>query len=527
MSPVAEQILALVTQSIALQQQGQLEAALACLNEAVALAPDFPVTRVKRGTLLLTLGRPRAALADFDRSLARQALPHVLPLRDTALQGAMQELQGRLSDAPSCCEYAVLLERLMRNAEAEAQYRNAIELDAHSHPGWIGLGNLLLRSNRHAEALACYEAVLVFAPGDVVALFNRGNALQKDCRFTEAIASYMAAEQGLEVKEIRAEIKMEQAHCHLAMGHWQTGWPLFEARWQTRQMQGAKLQTTAPQWQGEMLPQASLLLWAEQGLGDTLQFVRYLPIVAERVGRILLRVPASLLGLLAGMAAQMPAITVLAQDEALPLHELHCPLMSLPLALGSTPQSVPQNVPYLRVPGDYVEKWKDALGPYTGPPHTPRIAIVWSGGQRRLNNPTRDMPLTALLPLLEAIDAQWLSLQKDVSDADAVLLAQHPQIRRMDQGLNDFADTAAILAQVDLLISVDTAVAHLAGAMGKPVWLALRKAGEWRWMQEAAASPWYPGHRLFRQSSHGQWVDPVQEMRQALCSLSMEWAKRQ
>lgn len=522
MSPKAEQVVALVARSIALQQQGQNEAALTLLDEAVALAPDFPVTLVKRGTLLMALARPRAALADFDRSLARQAVPHVLPLRDAALQGALQELEHQADDAPSCSECAALLERLARNAEAEAKYRRAIELDARSHAAWIGLGNLLLKTDRHAEALACYEAILAVAPGDVVALFNRGNALQKDCRFADALVSYAAAEK---IQPDFAEIRMEQAHCHLARGDWQSGWPRFESRWQTRQLQGAMLQTSAPQWRGETLSQASLLLWAEQGLGDTLQFVRYLPMVAQRVGRVLLRVPASLLSLCHEMAASLPNVTVLAQDDALPPHDAHCPLMSLPLVFGTAPYSIPQNVPYLHVPASYGQKWKDALGPRTKPHNQLRIAIVWSGGQRRLNNPTRDMPLAALLPLfdsVDAIDAQWLSLQKDVSDADAAILAQHPKICRMEQGLDDFADTAAILAQVDLLISVDTAVAHLAGAMGKPVWLVLRKAGEWRWMQESAATSWYPAHRLFRQTSHGQWADPVQEMRQALRGLPQE-----
>jgi tetratricopeptide (TPR) repeat protein len=507
MSPTAEQIVALVAKSIALQQQGQNEAALACLDQAVALAPEFPVTQVKRGTLLLTMGRARAALADFDRALARQEIAHVVPLRAAALQAALLELQlqAHEADASAYCERAALFERVRRFDEAEAAYRRAIEFDANSHPGWNGLGNLLLKHNRHAEAIACYEAILATVPDDVIALFNRANALQKDCRHAAALAGYaLAAAQRPDF----AEINMEQAHCHLALGDWAAGWPLFEARWQTRQLQNAHLQTSAPQWRGETLPQGTLLLWAEQGLGDTLQFVRSLPLAAERVRRVLLRVPASLLSLCTEMANALPSVTVFGQDEALPPHDVHCPLMSLPLAFGATPQTVPQNIPYLRVPLHYAEKWQNALGHK----NKPRIALTWSGGQRRLNNPTRDMPLNALLPLLDKIDADWLSLQKDVPDADAAVLAQHLQIRRMDHDLVDFADTAAILAQVDLLISVDTAVAHLAGALGRPTWLALRKASEWRWLGQVAAAPWYPEHRLFRQTEHGDWRGPIDAM---------------
>ena len=502
MSPVTEQIVALIARSVALQQQGLNDAALACLDEACVLAPDFPVTLVKRGALLMTLGKPRAALLDFDRCLLRQAVAHVLPLRDAALQAALRELESRQDDAPLCCERAALLERTGRNDEAEAAYRRALELDPQSHPGWIGLGNLLLRTNRPDEALRCYDAVLVHAPDDLTALFNRGNALQKEGRFAEAFASYAAAAQKQpEHVENSAEIRMEQAHCRLATGDWQAGWPLFESRWQTRQLQGAKLQTAAPQWPGEAMPHATLLLWAEQGLGDTLQFLRYLPMAAECAGRVVLRVPAGLSILCREMARVLPNVAVVTQDEVLPAHDAHCPLMSLPLAFGTTPQSLPQNLPYLHAPDEYTEKWKDTLG--SG--DKPRIALVWSGGQRRLNNPTRDMPLSALLPLLDCIDAQWLSLQKDVSDGDAATLAEYSQIRRLDQDLHDFADTAAILAQVDLLISVDTAVAHLAGAVGKATWLLLRKASEWRWLGQADGSPWYAGHAFFRQSEHGDW----------------------
>jgi ADP-heptose:LPS heptosyltransferase len=251
-----------------------------------------------------------------------------------------------------------------------------------------------------------------------------------------------------------------------------------------------------------------LLLWAEQGLGDALQFLRYVPLAAERAGNVIVRVPPGLLSLCNEMALTVPKLHAIAQDAALPQHNAQCALMSLPLAFGS----IPQSLPYLRVPAAYAEKWKHALGPRT----KPRIAIVWSGGQRRLNNPTRDMPLAALLPLLEAIDAEWLSLQKDASEADAALLAQYPQIRRMEQGLDDFADTAAILAQADLLISVDTAVAHLAGAMGRPVWLVLRKASEWRWLGQSEASPWYPSLRQFRQTEHGDWQASVAAMKTLL-----------
>ena len=497
---MAGQAVALIARSIALQHGGQAEAALACLNQALDLAPDFPSALVKRGSLLLALGQPRAALADFDRCLELAAgMAHVVPLRDAAIQALLVQLSIDHATAARSCEQAELLARFGRHDEALARFRQALEIDGEHHAAWNGMGNLLLRLNQHTEALACYESILELMPNDAIALFNRGNVLQQEGAYHDALACY---ERALVARPDFAEIMMEQAHCHLALGNWQRGWELFEARWSTRQLSGAKLPTVAPLWRGEHRPNATLLLWAEQGLGDALQFVRHVPWVASRVGRVVLRVPGSLCSLLQCMANER--VTILSQDQALPLHDLHCPLMSLPLASGAAPHSMAQTGAYLSAP---VER-QDAMQALLGPKRKLRIGLVWAGGQRRLNNPTRDMPLSALLPLL-GFDAEWFSLQKPLAESDRLILAQHPEIRCMDAHLNDFADTAALLTQLDLLISVDTAVAHLAGALGVPTWLLLRKSGEWRWQGHAGETPWYRHHRLLRQTHHGDWQAPV------------------
>ena len=507
MSGQLEQVLAFIMQSVALQNSGQTEAALACLDQALGLAPDFPTALIKRGSLLLALGRPSAALQDFDHCLnCAPAMSHVLALRDTALQAALNAMAQDRESVVTLCARALLLQRVSRDDDALEEFRAALALDAQCHAAWNGMGNLLLRLNRHVEAQACYQAILDFSPDDAIALFNSGNVSQQEGEYGAALACYAHA---LTARPAYAEIMMEQAHCHLAQGDWQKGWPLFEARWNTAQLKSSLLPSIAPPWRGESLSSVTVLLWAEQGLGDTLQFVRYVPLVAERVGRVVLRVPVSLHSLLGCLASAR--VTLMTQDQPLPPHDYQCPLMSLPLAFASTPRSVPCRMSYLGVPQAHTEKWRTLLGARHMPAR-PRIGFAWAGGQRHLNNSTRDMPLTALLPLLE-IEAEWFSLQKQVTEADSATLHQYPQIARWEQHLADFSDTAALVSELDLIISVDTSVAHLAGALGKPVWLLLRKAGEWRWQLDGMRSVWYPQHRLYRQSSHGDWSAAVQQVK--------------
>jgi hypothetical protein len=331
---------------------------------------------------------------------------------------------------------------------------------------------------------------------------------QQNGRYREALSSYDMALAG---RPDLPEVLVEQAHCRLALGEFQAGWPLFEARWDTEQLRGAKLKTAAPLWRGETVGAAAvLLLWAEQGFGDTLQFVRYLPLVASRVENVVLRVPVGLRALIAAME-NGHSIHVIGDDEPLAPHDLHCPLMSLPLAFGTDVQTIPAAVPYLKAPAAVAARWRTELGAR----RKPRIGLVWAGGQRLLNNPTRDMRLELLRPLLQH-DAEWFSLQKSMSDDDLLTLETMPPMRCVGDELANFADTAGLIEQLDLIISVDSAVAHLAGALGKPVCLMLRKSGEWRWMQRRTDSPWYPSHRIFRQHTHGDWAHVVQEIAQHL-----------
>ena len=518
-----ERVVGLIAQSISLLQMERADDALQCLNQALEIAPDFPVALVKRGAVLQGMARYREAIADFDRCLALTPdLAHVAAMRDAALQAALATLEDDLRQTPVqvtvLFERAQLLLRLTRDADALAAFQQVLECDA-CHAGALNaMGNLLLRMSRFDDALACYERILEFAPDDVVALVNRGNVLQQNGRYGDALGSYTAA---LALRPGFAEVLIEQAHCHLALGDMQAGWRLYEARWDTEQLRCTRLQTVAPMWSGDAVSESSvLLLWTEQGLGDALQFVRYLPMVAQRAPRIVLRVQGALKSLFSCFAENIAAtfattIAVIGSDQAVAAHDWHCPLMSLPMIFGSDLQSLPADVPYLQAPESSIGKWRMRLGARD----KLRIGIVWAGVRHLLNNSTRDVPLRMLLPLLE-LDAEWFSLQKSISAADAALLAQLPQVRSVGEELTDFADTAGLVAQLDLVVSVDSSVAHLAGALGKPVWLMLRKSGEWRWQPGRDDSPWYPLHRIFRQQNHGEWESVVHEMIQQFTLFS-------
>jgi tetratricopeptide (TPR) repeat protein len=505
----------LVEQSLVFLQQQQVEQALQYLNDALQVVPNLPSALVKRASVLQAVGRHREALADFNICLALSPkLSHLKSQRDLSLQAALIEIDAQLTSsqkpASAWLDRAMLLMQAQHDDAALASFQQVLAIDAAHVDALINMGNLLLRLNRREESLSCYQRLLEIDPGNVIALFNRGNLLQQDARYREALACYDAA---LQAKQDLPEALMEKAHCQLALGEWLQGWPLFESRWDTEQLRNAKLQTVAPMWRGESLGESqTLLLWAEQGLGDSLQFVRFLPMVAQRAQSIVLRVPASLKALLSHVATRIDSIIVVIENsEQLPAHFAQCPLMSLPLVFAMKLDGLKVQIPYLSAPLTNSEKWKTALGSK----RKPRIGIVWAGGQRLLNNPTRDMPLESLMPLF-AVDAQWIGLQQSMPDTDATLTQQIPQLSNVGDQLSDFADTAGLLEQLDLLISIDSSVAHLAGALGKPVWLLLRKSGEWRWMHDRDDTPWYPQHRLFRQQRHGDWDEPIQRIANAL-----------
>jgi hypothetical protein len=269
-----------------------------------------------------------------------------------------------------------------------------------------------------------------------------------------------------------------------------------------------------PSWLGEgALDGRTVLLHAEQGLGDTLQFVRYAPLVARRGARVLLEVQPPLLPLLSGFEG---VASVLAQGTKLPAFDLHCPLLSLPLAFGTEIDSIPAKIPYIGVSDSRRAKWRERLGAR----EMPRIGIAWAGSTAHRNNAKRSLALAQFASLLSTPGVEFVSLQKELSEPDAGLLPDFGNVLQLGEELADFADTAAVIERLDLVISADTSVAHLAGAIGKPVWILIPLAPDFRWLLAREDSPWYPTARLFRQQRLGDWNSVLGRVRTALVRLT-------
>ena len=365
-------------------------------------------------------------------------------------------------------------------------------------------GNALLDLNRLNEALASFDAALARIPNYAAALVNRGNALRSLHRAEEALASF---ERAIAIEPELAEAHWNKGLLCLSLGDFEAGWRGYEWRW--RRDNAPSREFAQPQWRGEDLHGKTILLHAEQGFGDTIQFLRYVPMVAGLGAKIILELPDSLVPLLDTIDG---VVAIVSRDQAHPPFDLHCPLLSLAVTFGTTLATIPAPLPNLRAPAERIEKWRARLP--RNEAH--RIGIVWSGKPTHNNDHNRSIALARLAPLLSMPGFKFISLQSEIRDADLPLLAKLPALLRLEEEIADFADTAAVIAELDLVIAVDTAVAHLAGSLGKPVWILLPYVLDWRWMLDREDSPWYPSARLFRQTVIGDWDSVIARLGQEL-----------
>jgi tetratricopeptide (TPR) repeat protein len=511
---------ALVNRAQVLRTTGRAEDALASLDRALILDAKHATAHALRGGLLRALMRPQEAVASFSQALAlkpddvdalagRANTHYDLKSFGEALADYDRVLALRPDYAEIVNNRGNALRELGRHQEALAAFARAISLKPDYAGAFNNRGNVWLQLNRPAEALADYDRALALEPDYTDALVNRGSALQCLDRLDEAAASF---DRAIAVLPDLAEARWNKALLDLLRGDFGSGLPGYEWRWRRGDAEGFR-NFTQPQWRGEDLNGRTILLHAEQGFGDTLQMVRYVPMVAARGGRVVLEAPDALLPLL----ADIEGITVLlGPGSALPGFDLHCPLMSLPLAFGTTLETIPGGVPYLRAPSRRVDAWRARLDNLP----RPCVGLVWSGKPSHKNDHNRSIPLAILAPVLRLPGLTFVSLQREYRDSDRTDLARWPNLRRFDHALNDFADTAALIAQIDLVVAVDTAAAHLAGAMGKPLWVLLSHIQDWRWLLSRADSPWYPTARLLRQPQIGDWDSVITKLAQDLAAFS-------
>ena len=461
-----------LNRGVALKTLGQAEAALDSYDRAVALRPDYPLAYNNRGNLLKQLGRADAARADYDRAIA---------------------LQPAYASAYS--NRGVLKADLGDYAAGLVDYERALACDPSHAETWFNRGNALWELGRAEEALVSYERAAALRPGYVDAHLNRGGVLKELRRSEAAIECFDTV---LTIAPGFAEARFNKALCRLQLGQWDQAWQDYESRWGTALMRGWTRPFPQPHWQGEDLAGRTLLLHAEQGLGDTLQFCRYVPLVAARGGRVVLEVQPGLRPLLAGLTG---VARMVERGEDLPPFDLHCPLLSLPRLFATAPATIPPLPPGLAVPPERLAAWRARLGPAT----RPRIGLAWRGSPVHQNDRHRSLTLAQIGPLREA-GTELISLQKEVRAEDAATLPAWPGLRHFGSELTDFADTAALCELCDLVIAVDTSVAHLAATLGRPTWILLpARNTDWRWLLDRDDSPWYPAATLYRQQRGEPW----------------------
>jgi len=461
--------------------------ALASFDQSLALVPDDPEAINGRGRLLLKLNRPTEALAVFDSAAA--LMPWHLGVQIN--RGNALAALGRLD-------------------EALAQY-DALSAIEPAHPGLdFNRGNALSGLGRHRDAIAAYDQALANRPDYVAAHLNRGTALQALNRHQEALASF---ENALAIEPGNPDAKHNAALSRLTLGDYRHGFTQYEIRFRRTGMP-ARRRLGKPLWLGEYpLHRKTILLHAEQGLGDTIQFVRYAPLLARSGAKVVLEAPAELATLLARLAG---VAGVVARGAPLPDFDVQCPMGSLPLASATDVATIPAAIPYLAASEERIAQWRPRLAALA----SPRVAIAWSGRAAHPNDRNRSLALARLAPLVCLDQVSFVSLAREVSARDAETLAGMPRITSIGAELRDFDDTAAVLALADLVIAVDTAAAHLAGAMGRPTWILLPFSPDWRWMLERDDSPWYPTARLYRQPAFGDWDSVVARVREDLAGVS-------
>ncbi len=488
---------------ILLRRDGKLNEAAVSYGRAIALKPYYPEAFLNLGNVLMDMGRFADAALAYRHATDDSRKPEV---------AASVERPSKAFFAHAWTNLGIAFKKLSRPDAARDAHHRAIALKPDYAVAHNNLGVLLHYEGAFEEAIARHREAVRLDPAFGTAHSNLGVALKELGLIREAIAAHRCA--------VASEPDHPKVHFNLAAallmaGEFEEGFAEYEWRWKGG-VPGLKDRNFAqPQWDGSHLGGRVVLLHAEQGFGDTLQFVRYAAAIAERGGCVVLEAPAALLALLRTTPG---IVAVVATGSSLPPFDVHLPLMSAPYVLGTRLQTIPAQVPYLKPDPSQVAAWRQRLGTDSAL----KVGVVWAGNHRHTHDHQRSIQAGALLSKLTMIGVQLYSLQKEPRPGDRdVLDTLGNTIVDLSDGLRDFNDTAAALMALDLVISVDTSVAHLAGALGRPVWTMLPFALDWRWMIEREDTPWYPTMRLFRQPRPGDWMSVVARVQVELAQLAM------
>ena len=506
---------------VALQELEELDGAMTSYDLATAMKPDFTEAWYNWGNALQKCERFDEAVACYDKALAgkkdfaeghynRAVALKGLKKYEEALLAYDQALALKPNYAEAWLGRGNVFAKLQRSLDAIADYDHALSLRPDYADAYLGRGNVLHELERFVDALDNYNRALALKPDMAEVYLGRGVTFHEMKRFDEALDNY---DRTIALKPDMADGYWDKALTLLLIEQFSRGWELYEWRWQLEGFLPFRKNFSQPLWRGEVpLAGKTILLHSEQGLGDTIQFCRYIPMVARLGARVILEVEEVLLPLLKDLEG-IEEIT--AKGKTLPSFDYHCPLMSLPLAFGTELHTMPPAPQYVQASPEKLTYWQDKLGKKT----KPRIGLVWSGGKIHKNDHNRSIALAEWIPCLPA-GYQYISLQKDIREADEETLKRHGDILRFDQELRDFSDTAALCTLMDVVISVDTSVAHLGGALGKPTWILLPFIlQDWRWLLDRKDSPWYPSVTLYRQPQRGDWSSVFSAVRNDLLAM--------
>jgi tetratricopeptide (TPR) repeat protein len=503
---------------LALRSRGRWSEAIDSFRRAVEVEPGFADAYFHLGHALLDQQKPREAIGWFQRAVQ--------------LKPDWAEAFCRLGDA---------FYDLKQLTDAIGCYQRALALNSEFAAAHYNLGTALKDFGRFDEARTCFSRALDLNPGLIEALYNLGYVFQQQGKLDEAVEHYRrvleqrpdwaeahnslgltlyhqrklddAAECYRRALELNPDLA--GAHCNLSFvmllrGDFQRGWPEYEWRWKTGRLRARDFRR--PRWDGQPLASKSILLHAEQGLGDTIQFIRYASLVKNQGATVVVECHKSLLRLLASCSG---IDRLIGHGEALPETDVHAPLLSLPGIFKTSLETIPANVPYLFADPTLVAEWREKLGNVSGF----KIGINWHGEKGRREYRNRDVPLSCLTSLADLPGASLVSLQRG-GQAELAAAPGSQKIVDLGDGIDKehgaFMDTVAIMKNLDLVLTSDTSVAHVAGTLGVPVWIVLPFAGDWRWLLDRADSPWYPTMRIFRQKSPGDWNHVFSELRIAL-----------
>ncbi len=513
----------------ALQQQGRHEDALKAFDKAVQIRPDDPELWVNLGNALVAVKRPADALLTYQHALELDPGNWNASYRCGVLffeSGGFEEAlpwfdrcdELRPNDAQTLHMRGATLRGLKRFEACLADNMQVHRLDP-AHPLHCNnIGDALLWLGRRDEALKWFDKALKLKPDDVDALCNKAVWFRQDHRFAESAAIY---ERLRLLHPNNAKFERDLAYIQLLTGNFAAGWPGREARWKVPGLPIIYPNFSQPMWRGdaglqgkspaaEDLTGKTILVYADEGLGDSIQFARYVPMVAARGAHVILTVPDALYPLFSGMAGVHECRSY-SSTTVPPAFDMYCPLGSLPLAFGTTLETVPQAAYLPPLAAGRVRSWEERLGPHD----RLRVGLVWSGNPKHGNDRDRSMPLRSMAGLFD-VGATFVSLQKDARPDDRAYLGERSDIIDRTADFIDLAETAALISCLDVVVTVDTSIAHLAATLGRPTFVLLPYLPDWRWLLDREDSPWYPTARLFRQTSTRDYASVLERVRAEL-----------